>query len=142
MVIRFENGTTAIANCNDVKIIKKAESSSRKEDIKLAAQSDGANISIKESLKKKLEINEWGVYNSEDDLKNKVKTKENVPEKFNKLIDMVISKVGTIYDELKGLESHLKTETNLSFDSITICISELQAYINALKNENNIVGPG
>jgi hypothetical protein len=30
----------------------------------------------------------------------------------------------------------------LSFDSITICISELQAYINALKNENNIVGPG
>jgi glutaredoxin 2 len=141
-VIRFDDGTTSIANCNDIKIIKKAENKSNQEDVKLSAQSDGANISVKESVKKNLRIDEWGVYNSEHDLKNKVKTKENTPEKFNKLVDMVASKVGSISEDLKNLENTIKNETNLSFDSITVCIAELETYIKALKSESSVVGPG
>jgi hypothetical protein len=55
---------------------------------------------------------------------------------------MVASKVGDISEDLKNLEATIKNETNLSFDSITICIAELDTYIKALKSESSIVGPG
>lgn len=55
---------------------------------------------------------------------------------------MVVSKVEDVNKELKNLETTIKNETKLSFDPITICISELDSYISALKKENNIIGPG
>lgn len=82
-----------------------------------------------------VELNEYGVYNSETDVNNNVKTKENVPSLENKIVASVIERVKETIGSLGEIRQSVEKETSISFDSIDIAVHELSTYISSLEEE-------
>ncbi len=82
-----------------------------------------------------IELNEYGVYNSENDVNNNVKTKENVPSLEHKVVTSVIEKVKETIGSLGEIRKTVQNETSISFDSVDIAVHELSTYISNLEEE-------
>lgn len=91
-------------------------------------------------LVENVELNEYGVYNSENDINNNVKTKENEPSNTESFIHSLIDSTKTIVGTLAGVKETIEENSKLSFESINICIAELQTYIKSLEDEANNIG--
>jgi hypothetical protein len=49
----------------------------------------------------------------------------------------IVETLNKIVVDLNLVQEVIEKETNISYDSITICIGELQTYINSIGNEIN-----
>jgi len=89
-------------------------------------------------LKKYIEIPkliEYGVYNSETDIKANPKSGENKPDELTGFISKLTDSVKSIIGDLKDLKKSVEENSKLSYDSIDICMSELQSYLQSLEVE-------
>ena len=88
--------------------------------------------------KKHLELNEVGVYNSENDIAANPKTAENKPDELTGFLAGLTDSVNGIIGELAELKKTVEENSKLSFDSLNVCIAELQSYVKSLDDESEI----
>ena len=84
------------------------------------------------------ELKEYGVYNSETDLSANPKTGENKPDELTGFISKLIDSVKGIIGDIAELKKQVEDESNLSFDSLDVCVGELQSYLKSLEQEGDI----
>ena len=89
-------------------------------------------VSIK---KDDVKLFEAGVYNSETDIKNNPKTKENKPDEATGRMESVLSGLENQIVELTELKKMIDEETSLSSETIETCIAELTTYKASLSKE-------
>jgi len=89
-------------------------------------------VSIK---KNDVKLFEAGVYNSETDIKNNPKTKENKPDESTGKMDFVLSGIENQIVELSELKKMIDEETSFSSETIETCIAELTMYKTSLSTE-------
>jgi hypothetical protein len=78
---------------------------------------------------------EAGVYNSETDIKNNPKTKENQPDEISGKLDTILDGVENSLAELSELKIFIDENTKISSDTIEKCIAELNNYKKTLTEE-------
>ncbi len=66
-----------------------------------------------------------------------MKTKENIPDAFEAMFKKIIESINKVVIDLNLIQEIIDKETNISYDSITICIGELQTYLNSITKEIN-----
>jgi hypothetical protein len=88
--------------------------------------------------KKHLKLNEVGVYNSENDITNNPKTGENKPDELTGFLAGLTDSVNGIIGELVELRKSVEENSSLSFDSLDVCVAELQSYVKSLDDESEI----
>lgn len=81
------------------------------------------------------ELNEVGVYNSENDIFSNPKTGENKPDELTGFASKLIDSVNEIIGNLTELKTSVEENSKLSFDSLGVCIAELQSYVKSLDEE-------
>jgi len=84
------------------------------------------------------ELKEYGVYNSETDLSANPKTKENKPDELTGFISKLTDSVKAIIGEIIELKKQVEDESNLSFDSLDVCVGELESYVKSLDQEGEV----
>lgn len=90
------------------------------------------------SIKKDdVKLFEAGVYNSETDIKNNPKTKENKPDETTGRMEAVLSGIENQIAELTDLKQMIDSETSLSSETIETCIAELTTYKASLTAEKD-----
>jgi hypothetical protein len=90
-------------------------------------------------LKKFIEIPkliEYGVYNSETDTQTNPKTKENKPDELTGFMAGLTDSVKHAISSLAELKETVEKNSKLSYDSLDICIAELQSYVQSLETES------
>jgi len=90
-------------------------------------------------LKKFIEIPkliEYGVYNSETDTQTNPKTKENKPDELTGFMAGLTDSVKHAISSLTELKETVEKNSKLSYDSLDICIAELQSYAQSLEAES------
>jgi hypothetical protein len=90
-------------------------------------------------LKKFIEIPkliEYGVYNSETDTQTNPKTKENKPDELTGFMAGLTDSVKHAISSLAELKETVEKNSKLSYDSLDICIAELQSYAQSLEAES------
>lgn len=92
-------------------------------------------VSVKKKFITGVKLNEYGVYNSETDIDNNVKTKDNVPSLEHKVVNKVIEKVREVIGSLSEIKQSVESETSISYDPIDIALHELGTYIASLETE-------
>jgi len=85
------------------------------------------------------ELNEYGVYNSENDVNNNVKTGENEPSDEQGFIMKLSDSVKHIIGTLEEVKTTVREESKVSFDSIDVAIAELSSYVKSLEDEGDII---
>lgn len=112
----------------------------------VAIRVEGSNLN---SIKKKYlqdviregrELSEYGVYNSENDVNNNVKTSENEPSNTEAFLSTLIDAVSGTIGDLAEMKKTVEENSKLSFDSLDICIAELETYKKSLEEEANKIG--
>ena len=96
-------------------------------------------------LKKYIEIPkliEYGVYNSETDTQSNPKTKENKPDELTGFISGLTDSVKNIISDIVELKKTVEENSELSFDSLDICASELTSYLKSLDTESEVSASG
>jgi hypothetical protein len=78
---------------------------------------------------------EAGVYNSETDINNNPKTKENKPDDITGKMDAIVDGLENQIAELSDLKTLISDSTSLSSETIETCIAELTNYRNSLMKE-------
>jgi hypothetical protein len=91
-------------------------------------------VSVK---KDDVKLFEAGVYNSETDIKNNPKTKENKPDELTGNMENVISGLENQIAELTDLMQMIDNNTSLSSETIETCIAELTTYKASLEKERD-----
>ena len=84
------------------------------------------------------ELKEYGVYNSETDLSANPKTGENKPDELTGFISKLTDSVKSIIGDMEELKKQVEDESNLSFDSLDVCIGELTSYLESLDQESDV----
>jgi len=92
----------------------------------------------KATVKKKFltdveELNEYGVYNSETD--TQVKTDSNDPSNEETFMAHLIDSIQHLVSTVKEIQQTVEKNSKLSFDSLTVCIGELETYQGSLTKE-------
>jgi len=117
-------------------MIKAVDYTSKGDEDDIEIMIDGTR---KSSVKKKhLELNEVGVYNSENDIANNPKTGDNKPDELTGFLAGLTDSVNGIIGELEELKKTVEENSKLSFDSLNVCIAELQSYVKSLDDESEI----
>jgi len=96
-------------------------------------------------LKKYIEIPkliEYGVYNSETDTQTNPKTGENKPDQLTGFVSGLSDSVKGIISDIAELKKTVEENSELSFDSLDICVSELTAYLKSLDVETEVSASG
>ena len=83
-------------------------------------------------------LDEVGVYNSENDIAANPKTKENKPDELTGFVSQLTDSVNAIISDLTELKMTVEENSELSFDSLSVCIAELQSYAKSLGEEADI----
>jgi hypothetical protein len=81
---------------------------------------------------------EAGVYNSEKDIKNNPKTKENKPDEISGKLDTVLDGVENALAEISELKTFIDSNTKFSSDTLEKCIAELKMYKKTLTEEKTL----
>jgi hypothetical protein len=109
------------------------------------SKADGDNIDIilpnkklAQVKKKDVKLFEAGVYNSETDMKNNPKTKENQPDEVTGKLDTVLDGVENLLAELTELKTIVDSDTKFSSDTLEKCIAELNTYKKSLSEEKTL----
>jgi hypothetical protein len=92
-------------------------------------------------LKKYVEIPkliEYGVYNSETDTQSNPKTGENKPDQLTGFVSGLSDSVKAIISDITELKKTVEENSELSFDSLDICVSELTSYLKSLDTESEV----
>lgn len=90
-------------------------------------------------LKKYIEIPkliEYGVYNSETDTQTNPKTGENKPDELTGFMSGLTDSVKQVISSLTELKETVEKNSKLSYDSLDICVAELQSYVQSLEIES------
>lgn len=87
-----------------------------------------------------VELNEYGVYNSETDTKSNVKTGENEISDSQAFIDGLCDSVKHVIASLTEMKKTVEENSKLSFDSLDICVAELTTYCTSLEDEAANIG--
>ena len=87
--------------------------------------------------KKYVKLLEYGVYNSEMDIANKVGTDENKPDRVAGVLDKVTARTKEILADIVELKKNVEEGSNLSTDSYSTCIAELESFIQVLQDQAN-----
>jgi hypothetical protein len=90
-------------------------------------------------VEKKRELNEYGVYNSENDVNNNVKTGENEPSDEQGFIMKLTDSVKHVIGSLEEIRATVRDESKVSFDSIDVAVAELRSYVQSLEEEGEIM---
>jgi hypothetical protein len=85
------------------------------------------------------ELNEYGVYNSENDVNNNVKTKENEPSDEQGFIVKLADSVKHVIGSLTEIKGTVRDESKLSFDPLDVAIAELTSYVQSLEEEGEVI---
>lgn len=104
---------------------------------------DGSKTQIKKKFIEdpklsETELNEIGVYNSENDIAANPKTGENKPDELTGFVTKLTDSVNGIIGSLVELKAAVEENSKLSFDSLDVCIAELQSYVKSLDEEAEI----
>jgi hypothetical protein len=92
-------------------------------------------------LKKYVEIPkliEYGVYNSETDTQSNPKTGENKPNLLTGFISGLSDSVKNIISDITELKKTVEENSELSYDSLDICVAELASYLKSLDDEADV----
>lgn len=117
-------------------MIKAVDYTSKGDEDEIEIMIDGTR---KSRVKKKhLELNEVGVYNSENDIANNPKTGDNKPDELTGFLASLTDSVNGIIGELTELKKTVEENSKLSFDSLNVCIAELQSYVKSLDDESEV----
>lgn len=89
--------------------------------------------------KKYVKLLEYGVYNSEIDIANKVGTEENKPDQVAGVLDKISARTQEILADIIELKKNVEEGSNLSTDSYSTCIAELESFIQVLKDQADMI---
>lgn len=96
------------------------------------------NKKLAQIKKKDVKLFEAGVYNSETDIKNNPKTKENKPDDLTGSLDTVLDGIENLIAEITNLKTSIDSDTKFSSDTLEKCITELNLYKTSLSEEKNL----
>jgi hypothetical protein len=96
------------------------------------------NKKLAQVKKKDVKLFEAGVYNSETDMKNNPKTKENQPDEVTGKLDTVLDGVENLLAELTELKTVVDSDTKFSSETLEKCIAELNTYKKSLSEEKTL----
>ena len=89
--------------------------------------------------KKYVKLLEYGVYNSEIDIMNRVGTEENKPDQVAGVLDKISARTQEILADIIELKKNVEEGSNLSTDSYSTCIAELESFIQVLKDQADMI---
>ena len=89
--------------------------------------------------KKYVKLLEYGVYNSEMDIMNRVGTEENKPDQVAGVLDKISARTQEILADIIELKKNVEEGSNLSTDSYSTCIAELESFIQVLKDQADMI---
>jgi hypothetical protein len=97
--------------------------------------SDSTVGSIQKKYLAPTELFEYGVYNSEMDVKSNPKTGENAPDLDAAVVGRVTERLKEIAFSINDIILFVKDNSSLSHDSLDKCVNEINSYISSLENE-------
>ena len=86
------------------------------------------------------ELKEYGVYNSETDIGANPKSGENKPDELTGFIAKLTDSVQGLIGDITELKNLVDENSSISFDSLDVCIGELQSYLKSLEQEAEVSG--
>jgi hypothetical protein len=89
-------------------------------------------------LVEKRKLNEVGVYNSETDIKQNPKTDDNTPDELTGFLSSLRESIEHVLSSLNDIKSSVMDNSDLSYDSLDICMSELKSYLKSLSDESEV----
>jgi hypothetical protein len=114
-------------------VIDGKKSQMKKRDIE-----DPRLSTAKDVTESRKNLDEVGVYNSENDIAANPKTKENKPDELTGFVSQLTDSVNGIIGDLTELKKTVEENSELSFDSLDVCIAELQSYVKSLDEESEV----
>lgn len=114
-------------------VINGKKSQMKKRDIE-----DPRLSTAKDVTESRKNLDEVGVYNSENDIAANPKTKENKPDELTGFVSQLTDSVNGIIGDLTELKTTVEENSELSFDSLLVCIAELQSYVKSLDEESEV----
>lgn len=110
----------------------------KKSQIKKRDIEDPRLSTAKDVTESRKNLDEVGVYNSENDIAANPKTKENKPDELTGFVSQLTDSVNGIIGDLTELKTTVEENSELSFDSLLVCIAELQSYVKSLDEESEV----
>ena len=81
------------------------------------------------------ELNEVGVYNSQTDTNANPKTGENIPDEMTGFLSKLTDSIQNMVADLTEIKETVKEHSKISYDSLDVCIAELNSYVKSIQDE-------